>query len=318
MRRFISVFLGTVVIFFAASISLNFVANKLVLQDRFKEAKVFYEISKVINPFNEKATQGITIAEAIIEERKGESEETAFKDAIAQKEDKYVLAASVTVPVLMYHYIRYNPNPADRVGFNLSVTPNNFNAQIEYLSSHGYNSITLDDLAAAMLGTRKLPSKPVVITFDDGYKDLYTTAFPILKSHGLKAVSFVITGFVEGPGFLSWSDIDDMKGSGFVTFESHTVNHVALTYGSDQSVTRELTQSKAVLSSHIGYPVNWIAYPYGNVNPRVANLTKQAGYVGAFGTNFGSYQSTSAMFTLPRIRVGGSDTVASLASKLPY
>jgi len=66
-----------------------------------------------------------------------------------------------------------------------------------------------------------------------------------------------------------------------------------------------------------GYQVNWIAYPYGNVNETVANIAQQTGYVGAFGTNHGMYQSTNSMFTLPRIRIGGSDTIGSFAGKLP-
>jgi peptidoglycan/xylan/chitin deacetylase (PgdA/CDA1 family) len=75
--------------------------------------------------------------------------------------------------------------------------------------------------------------------------------------------------------------------------------------------------SKSVLQAHLGYPVNWLAYPYGSVNETVANVTQQAGYVGAFGTNHGTYQSTDRMFTEPRIRIGGSDTVNSFAAKIP-
>ena len=85
------------------------------------------------------------------------------------------------------------------------------------------------------------------------------------------------------------------------------------------SIKKEVTESKNTLQSHLLYPINWFAYPYGKgaFDSRVSSIVQQAGYVGAFGTNNGSTQSTDYMFRLPRIRVGGSDTLASFAAKIP-
>lgn len=297
------------------------IGSKLLIKDRISEAKTLYKIATIFNPLSQKANIGLTIARVIKEERKGESEETNFEDkpiVFGESGAKAVLGSSVTVPILMYHYIRINPNPNDKVGFNLSVTPENFSQQMGYLVSRGYHTISLDELGAHLLYDAKLPDKPIVITLDDGYSDSYTTALPILKSYGVKAVSFITTGFVGGPNYLTWQQIDEMKGSSVFTFASHAVTHPALTYLTQDRITHEIVESKKTLQSHVGYPINWFAYPYGNVNPSVLKIVQQAGYVGAFGTNRGTYHSRNAMLTLPRIRIGGSDTLSSFAAKLPW
>src|SRR5438105_5274459 len=99
---------------------------------------------------------------------------------------------TVRVPILMYHYIRVNPDPRDRVGYNLSVTPDDFRRQMDWLELNGYHPVTLEDLRGYLLGNGGLPSRPVVLTFDDGYRDLFSAAFPILLRHQFKAVAYVV------------------------------------------------------------------------------------------------------------------------------
>lgn len=305
--------------FFIAAFFLSFfVGDKLLEMDHVFSAKVFYTIAKIINPLNNDVGKRLLAAQIVEEERKTHSEETD-QDLLAEENTQQrVLGASVTVPVLMYHYIRINPDKNDKVGYNLSVIPTNFQAQMDYLAAHEYHTITLDELGAALVSSRDLPQKPIVITFDDGYRDAYTQAFPILKTHNFKAVNFIITGVVGAPAYLTWDQIEEMKVIGVFTFGAHTVTHRALTYLEANQIKREVSESKSILASHLGYPVNWFAYPYGNVNEKVANIVAQTGYVGAFGTNRGTFQSTDKMFALPRIRIGGSDTVDSFASKLPW
>lgn len=293
--------------------------DKLVTTDDLSAAEFLYNLGKFTNIYKVNLDQRLAAVKVLKEERSVESEETSADKFLAEDNQlKAVLGASITIPVLMYHYIRVNPNPADKVGFNLSVTPVNFASQMDYLVSHGYHTTTLDELGASLLGYASLPSKPIVITFDDGYRDSYTNAYPILKSRTLKAVNFIITGFIGGPNYLTWREIDEMKNSGVFTFESHTVNHNALTYLDKERIKKEVGDSKNTLQSHLGYNVNWLAYPYGNVNEKVAEIVRQAGYIGAFGTNHGSYHDTDVIYTLPRIRIGGSDSVQSFAAKLPW
>ncbi len=301
------------------------IGDAFLKQDRLTQASDFYHVASILSPFNSNIAKRIAMLQVITEERKGESEETQFltedgsNNTIAAATHQAVLGAStVTVPILMYHYIRVNPYPTDRVGFNLSVTPDNFAAQMDYLVTHGYHTITLDEFGKALTFATPLPAKPIVITLDDGYRDSYTDAFPILKARGLKAVNFVITGFVGGPIYLTWDHIQEMQKSGVFTFEAHTVHHLALTYLTSQKTLEELTESKRDLETHLGKAPNWIAYPYGNVNETVAQEVPKAGYTGAFGTNLGNFHSTDHLYTLARIRIGGGDSVSSFAAKLPW
>jgi peptidoglycan/xylan/chitin deacetylase (PgdA/CDA1 family) len=294
------------------------IADNLLARDHIGQAKKLYQIAS-LNPFIPDLDKRLLATDIIIKERTEENEETGLEQTIAfqNNEDKNVLGVGVSVPVLMYHYIRVNPVSTDKVGYNLSVTPTNFAAQMGYLASNGYHTISLDELGNALLHHGSLPSKPIVITFDDGYADCYTAAFPVLKSHGFKGNNFIITGLVGAPNYLTWGQIDEMKNSGVFTFGSHTVHHYALTSLSQTAILSELTASKNILQAHLGYSINWFAYPYGNVNATVASITKQAGYVGAFGTNYGTFQSTDSRFTEPRVRIGGGDTITSFAAKIP-
>lgn len=314
------IFLALLILFVLSIISPISVllGDRLISTDDLAVAEFIYKLGKRINFYNLNFDQRLAAIQVVKEERFVESEETSADKFLAgDNQFTSVLGASVTIPVLMYHYVRVNPNPADKVGFNLSVTPVNFASQMDYLISHGYHTITLDQLGAALLGQASLPAKPIVVTFDDGYHDSYTAAYPILKSRGLKAVSFVITGFVGGPNYLTWGEIDEMNKNGVFTFGSHTVDHKALTYLDKNSIGKEVAESKNTLETHLDYRVNWLAYPYGNVNDKVVKLVRQAGYIGAFGTNHGTYHDTEAMYTLPRIRIGGSDNVETFAAKLP-
>jgi len=216
--------------------------------------------------------------------------------------------ATPQVPILMYHYIRNDQNPRDPVGENLSVSPALFAQQMQYLSSHDYTPITLDKLAAIFAGKAHAPAKPIVLTFDDGYKDLFTTAFPILRRHGFHAVSFVITGFVGWHGYVSWKDIKHMQASGLISFEAHTVHHTYLPAVSYQQALDELTTSKKTLQAETGSPVNFLAYPDGATDATIESAVQKAGYVGALGTWFAKAGEIS--FDMPRVRIPGGISLA--------
>src|SRR6476661_6268216 len=126
----------------------------------------------------------------------------------------------VRVPVLMYHYVRTVTNRLDRAGFDLSVTPLHFAQQMQLLHEKGFHSVTLDDLLGAIRGVTKLPPNPIIITFDDGYEDFYTAAFPILNLYGFSATSFVITGKAGQPNYMSWDQMRALEATGLVQFES--------------------------------------------------------------------------------------------------
>lgn len=224
------------------------------------------------------------------------------------------IPATLHVPILMYHYIRDYQNPRDPLGENLSVSPSLFAQQMRYLSSHGYTPITLDTLAAIYAGKAQAPAKPIVLTFDDGYEDLYTAAFPVLQRYDFHAVSFVITGFVGRPGYLSWKNIKHMQASGLVTIEAHTVHHTDLPAVSYQQALDELITSKKTLQAETGSPVNFIAYPFGATDATVESAVQKAGYVGALGTWYAKAGAIS--FDMPRVRIPGGISLADFAIRV--
>src|SRR5919109_1859131 len=120
----------------------------------------------------------------------------------------------IRVPILEYHYIRLNPNPADRLGFNLSVTPLDFWQQMDWLRSHGYHPVTMAQLRAYFAAGQPLPAKALVLTFDDGTLDFYTTAWPILRSHGFTAVSYVVSGFFGRERYLTEVEARELDQAG--------------------------------------------------------------------------------------------------------
>ncbi len=222
-------------------------------------------------------------------------------------------ARQVRVPILMYHYVRTNPIARDLVGADLSVEPQSFAREMLMLSKAGMHTITFDDLYAALTQGHELPPHPVVLTFDDGYEDFYTAAFPVLQALQMKATSFVITGKAGWKGYMTWDQMREIDRSGLVQFESHTVTHVQLNTITPSKAEQELIDSKSVLETELGKPVKYLAYPSGRFNATVANLAHAVGYEGAVTTQYGSLQSSSSLFTLPRVRIPGPEPLWSFA-----
>lgn len=222
----------------------------------------------------------------------------------------------VRVPILLYHYIGNNPNPEDKARDNLSVSPDKFDEQMGYLKDNGYNPIILDTLAAALSGQITLPDKSIIITFDDGYIDLFYNAFPILQKYGMKAVAFIPTGLVGTSYYSSWDQLDTMQKSGLISMQSHSVNHANLPSLTTAKLAFELGESKKVLEARYGQPVNFIAYPYGTSNQSVRNSVKGLGYIGGLGTWYSTIQSEGVIFNMPRVKVGGGMSLETFISRL--
>lgn len=216
---------------------------------------------------------------------------------------------AVRVPILEYHYIRVNPNPRDRLGFNLSVTPANFSAQMDWLASHGYHTVTFDDLRAYFQGRTELPARPVVLTFDDGYQDFFTTAFPILQAHGFKAVSYIVPGFLDWSAYLTQAEVIQLDASGLVEIGSHTVHHVNLARSSPAAQTYELQASESALAHLLGHSVLDFCYPSGRFNAAVIAAVGKAGYVTATTEMPGTELAWSTRLMWPRVRVSGGESL---------
>jgi peptidoglycan/xylan/chitin deacetylase (PgdA/CDA1 family) len=242
----------------------------------------------------------------------------ASSDGIALAQAGRVIPAgrpAVHVPILMYHYIRVNPEPRDHLGFNLSVAPADFSAQMAFLAAHGFHPINMRDLRDYFLAHRALPSKPVIITLDDGYHDLYTAAYPVLKEHHFKAVAYIISGFLGGPETVTREQVLEMEANR-IEIGSHTVSHPDLTKLSADELHRQLQDSKLAIEALLGHPVLDFCYPAGQVNPTVLQAVQAAGYETATTTAAGTQHSASDRYTWSRVRVGGGESLAQFAEKL--
>jgi peptidoglycan/xylan/chitin deacetylase (PgdA/CDA1 family) len=181
------------------------------------------------------------------------------------------------------------------------------------LHAHGFHAITQAQLLAALEHGAPLPRRGVMITLDDGYRDVLWDAAPTLVRLGMPATEYVITGRIFGPdpSFLTWPELHALEAQG-IEIGSHTVHHAALPLLSATVARRELVDSRRALERHLGHPVPWFAYPYGAEDARVIPLVREAGYALAITTHSGATQSSSAPLELHRYEVLDTTTAADL------
>jgi peptidoglycan/xylan/chitin deacetylase (PgdA/CDA1 family) len=195
------------------------------------------------------------------------------------------------VPVLMYHSISDKP-----IGIKqLSVKPSDFEAQMAYLSDNGYTAIFFSELSRY-----KTLDKPVIVSFDDGYIDNYTAAYPILKKYGLKATVFMIAGKIDAPGYLSAEDMVKMKG--LISFQSHTVTHPNLSQLGAKSLNKEFKDAKEAIARITNEPVYALAYPFGKFNSNVKTAAS-AYYDYAVTIEGGYFNDESSPYQIRRLNI---------------
>jgi peptidoglycan/xylan/chitin deacetylase (PgdA/CDA1 family) len=228
------------------------------------------------------------------------------------------------LPILMYHRVTLSGSPA--MARRHPVTPEAFEEQLQYLRDAGFHSVRLEEWRAAMVARRPLPGRAVVITFDDGYLDFLTYAWPLLKSYGFSAIVFLVAEEVGGSNrwdrvygeevtLLGWKEIRQLQDEG-VEFASHSASGRPLTALSPAEVVREGARSRAILGRGLGVPVQAFAYPYGDVDRVIEHLIGACGYV--FGLSRRQERSTfyDSLLALPRIEVTGSDGLPEFVAKL--
>jgi len=223
----------------------------------------------------------------------------------------------VRVPILMYHHIAKAPRGADIYRQDLSVAPTKFEAQLKYLQQEGYTSITLNDLALHITMGKHLPPKPIIITFDDGYLDMYTNAFPLLQKYGYSGTFFLITSFIDNqyPDFLTWEQVKEMHAAG-MKFEPHSYNHPDLRNRSYDFLVFQILGPKEAIEARTGEVCRFYAYPSGRYDDFVVDVLRSAHYWGAVLTAQGATHSGDDLFALERIRVHGGDDLDTFIRNL--
>jgi peptidoglycan/xylan/chitin deacetylase (PgdA/CDA1 family) len=221
-------------------------------------------------------------------------------------------ARSVQVPVLTYHRVHTLPAVGQ---LDLIVDPVTFAQELGALKDGGYHTITQAQLFNALYKGAALPSKPVIISVDDGYVDDVRTILPDLERFHLVATFFVITGRTSEPGFVNADQIRQLDRAG-MDVGDHTAHHVDLTQLTATQLQSETAGSKRALEVILGHPVSVFAYPFGAENATVVAAVRAAGYALAYTTAGGTTESTAAPLTMPRIHVGRDETATGLIGLL--
>ena len=194
-------------------------------------------------------------------------------------------------PILAYHHIVAENSSTPYVDY--SLTTGQFEAQMRFLHDHGYRCLSLLDLLQTPDSNG--PKKTFVLTFDDGFEDFYTQAFPILNRYGFTATVFIVTDLIEktsqwigetGSPMLKWAQILELDKAGF-TFGSHTCSHPSLPDLSEDQIWHELSTGKDLLETRLGKPIYFLAYSFGESNDAIRKMALQLDYKLALGVNTG-------------------------------
>ena len=210
---------------------------------------------------------------------------------------------SIKVPILIYHSVRpHGPNQS-AIQKYYDVAPEAFEKQLKYLKDNGYVIISLTYLVDALRENITLPPKSIIITFDDGWRNQYAYAFPLLQKYVNTATFFVVSDYVGGGLFLTWDQIRVMRKSG-MTIGGHTRTHPFLLDVTDPKILEdEITGDKKIIEGQIGQKITIFAYPYGHYTDKIIQVVQNAGYLAARGTYKGVYHSIKNLYTLKGIEV---------------
>ncbi|ASM35117.1 polysaccharide deacetylase [Campylobacter sputorum subsp. bubulus] len=229
--------------------------------------------------------------------------------------------------VLMYHMIA-NHLPKNKSKFNrLRVSPKSFEKQLIWLKKNGFKSYFLSELSP------NLEPKSVVITFDDGYKDNFTNALPLLKKYGFKATIFIVCNRFDNnwasdkdlkkpspelnaEEMLSDDEVKMMIESGFIEIGSHTLNHANLPSLSLKEKEMEIKNSKSLIEEKFGITCKSFAYPFGFYDKNDIILAKNSGYKFATTTTPDVVRSKYSNFEIPRLMISGRGNLLHFILKI--
>lgn len=237
-----------------------------------------------------------------VETRK--SEVRKVPPSVTRSFPKPPLSQSIRVPIMLYHYVEYVQDRNDTMRQSLNTPPHVFEQQLLTLKKDNYTFLTVSNLGDILEGKLDLPSKPIILTFDDGYRDFYTDVYPILKKHNIKVTQYVISGVIGQKNYMFKKQIDEILKSGLVEVGSHTVHHVSLASKLFPVVQYEAAKSKADLEKMFGVKIVSFAYPNGSFDEQSISVVQSAGYKTAVSTVPGIDQSQNNRFFLYRLRPG--------------
>jgi peptidoglycan/xylan/chitin deacetylase (PgdA/CDA1 family) len=239
-----------------------------------------------------------------------------------------VLRSTPGIPILMYHSVSDDPEPGVAPYYRLATSPDRFREQMQWLHDRGYDTLDLAE-AVRRLQTGRLADRPsVAITFDDGFRDFSTQAWPVLAELGFIATVFLPTAFIsdtrrtfKGRECLIWAEVRELRAAGAV-FGSHTVNHPKLHDLSWPDIRMELADSRARIEDELQVPVSSFSYPYAFPQEddefvrRFQASLSEVGYAACVTTMIGRAERAGDALGLKRLPVNQADDRGSFSTKL--
>lgn len=206
---------------------------------------------------------------------------------------------NIRVPIFIYHSVLPDYPTETALQKEFSITPELFEQQLIYLRDHGYTTISLDELDRAIkIGTTSPIAKPVILTFDDGWRNQYYYAFPLLKKYHVTATFFVYTNPIDhSDKFLTWDELHEMQLAGMY-FGDHTLSHPYFSHLTTDQIRTEVIMGKKILEEHLGIPVTHFASPFGYTSPALESLLKESGFSTGRTTYVGAHHSENDRFRL--------------------
>lgn len=212
----------------------------------------------------------------------------------------------LNVPILIYHHVQPLAEAQALGHAQLTVDSNIFDEQMNYLVSHGYTTISSDQVVNALLTHQQLPPKSIVVTLDDGYDDFYNYALPIAKKHNVTLDWMIPSGLINNPGYMTWDQLKEASQNSLIHIYNHTWSHAALGDASHEKIEQEVMTANNQLEANLGGKVTLFVYPYGSFGPGVIGFLKDHGFVGGISTINGTMQCESYVMTLHRTHIGNA------------
>ncbi|MFN8573362.1 MAG: polysaccharide deacetylase family protein [Gemmatimonadaceae bacterium] len=213
---------------------------------------------------------------------------------------------SLRVPILVYHNIQPSDEASRIRHAELTMTPEVFASEMQYLKDHGIAVVSLGALVDALNGKGTIPQPAVVITFDDGRVNQYEHAFPVLKRFGYTATFFPFTHAIgRNPRYFTWPQLLEMQKAG-MTIGSHSNLHVRVDRIHDAATWQlEIKGSRDVLREHLGTPVDFFSYPFGALAVAGDSAVRAAGYRAARAFSGGTWNRASDNWRLHAVPMTG-------------
>jgi len=217
-----------------------------------------------------------------------------------------------TVPVLLYHDIPKQSTTSDRY----DVSAARFDEQMRQLRDWGYSTITIQQLVNHINKGHRLPPRPIVITFDDGYQNIFANAFPIMERYGFTGTVYIVANRLKSDGFMNQKELKQLLDSGWEV-GSHGMTHTELTQN-HALVRREVLQSRLDLNDALGIKVFSFAYPFGSLDWFISSKVLDYGYFAAVGVGNLSLHSSGTVYNLSRREVQGDASLEDFTEMLPW